>query len=72
MKWLEANPLPDTCVACREEDCYNCENAGKRWYLSGKDALMLRRKMLTKAIERLQKQIEGIDKELEEISVKSC
>ena len=28
---------------------------------------MLRRKMLTKAIERLQKQVKGIEKELEEL-----
>ena len=67
LEWVEGNPLLEICVACTEEDCYNCENAGKRWTLSRKDALILRRKMLTKAIERLQKQVKGIDEELEEL-----
>ena len=46
MEWLEANPLPDVCVDCTEEDCYNCDYAGERWYLSQADELKMRRKML--------------------------
>ncbi len=67
MEWLEANPLPVTCVACREEDCYNCENAGKRWSLSREDELKTRRKMLVRAIERLQKQVIAVDEELKKV-----
>ena len=64
MEWLEVNPLPMECQNCQEADCYNCDVAGKRWYLSKEDALQLRRKGLMKAIDRLQRQIEDIDKEL--------
>ncbi len=64
MEWLEANPLPAECENCEEEDCYNCEHAGKRWYLSKKDELRIRRKGLIKAVERLQRQISEIDQQL--------
>lgn len=56
MEWIEANPLPEECRNCREEDCYNCDTAGKRWYLSPEEELRLRRKSLKKAIERLQRE----------------
>ena len=65
MEWIEADPLPAECVNCQEEDCYNCDSAGKRWYLSQADELRLRRKMLVKAIERYEQQIKEIDAELE-------
>ena len=64
MEWLEADPLPQVCRNCREEDCYNCDHAGERWFLSREDELRLRRKGLLKAIERLQRQVEEIDREL--------
>ena len=61
MKWIEANPLPSECQNCQEEECYNCDHAGKRWKLAQEDALRIRRKGLAKAMERLQKQIDEID-----------
>ena len=64
MEWLEANPLPVECENCQEEDCYNCDLAGKRWYLSEEDELRVRRKGLLKAVERLQRQIKEIDRKL--------
>lgn len=64
MKWLEANPLPAQCHDCQEEDCCNCDCAGKRWYLSQEDGLRIRRKGLIKAIERLQRQVQDIDRQL--------
>ena len=67
MEWIEANPLPDTCKACTEGDCYNCDHAGKRWYLSPKDELEMRRKMMVKAIERLQRQVAAVDEELKKM-----
>lgn len=66
MEWIEANPLPKACQNCREEECYNCDHAGKRWYLSQQDKLRLRRKGLQKSIARLQKQIDEIDRQLSE------
>ena len=67
MEWIEANPLPQECLNCQEEDCYEYDTAGKRWYLSKADELRIRRKGLIKAIERLERQIHEIDAELEVI-----
>jgi hypothetical protein len=64
MEWLEANPLPVVCENCEEEDCYNCDHAGERWFLPKVDELRLRRKGLERAIERMQQQIKEIDWEL--------
>lgn len=65
MEWIKADPLPEACLCCREEDCYNCDYAGERWILKTEDELRVKRKMLINAVLRLQKQIEAIDKELE-------
>ena len=46
-------------------DCGSCDYALDRFYLSREDELRLRKKGLQKAIERLQRQIAEIDKELE-------
>lgn len=67
MEWIEANPLPQRCQECREEDCYNCDYAGERWYLSKADELRSRKQMMLRAIERYQRKIAEIDKELEVI-----
>ena len=64
MEWLESNPLPAECQNCREGDCYNCDYAGKRWYLSRKDELKLRRKGLIRAIGKFLQQVQEIDLEL--------
>ena len=64
MEWREMQPLPEICKECGEEDCYNCDAAGQRWYLSREEELIVRRKMLVKAIERLQKQVVAIDEAL--------
>jgi chorismate mutase len=64
MELLEANPLPMECQNCNEEDCYNCDNAGKRWYLPKEEELRIRRKGMIHSIERLQKKVEDIDREL--------
>ena len=64
MEWIEANPLPAVCQNCQEEECYNCDYAGERWTLSKADELRVRRKGLLKAIERLQREIAEIDREL--------
>lgn len=66
MEWLEIETLPMECQDCQEEECYNCDHAGRRWRLSKRDGLLLRRKGLVKAMERLQQQIEEIDRELRE------
>lgn len=66
MEWIEADPLPKACQNCREEECYNCDHAGERWYLPKEDALRLKRKGLVRAIERMQRQIEEIDRQLSE------
>lgn len=67
MKWLEKHPLPEVCKKCQEEDCYNCDFTGERWYLTEVDELQLRRRSLERAIERMQQQIAEIDNRIEEI-----
>jgi len=64
MKWNQTDPLPEECRACTRRSCYNCDSAGKRWYLSKKEDLLLRRKLLLQAISRNQRQIAEIDTEL--------
>ena len=63
MQWLKADSVPEECKGCREE-CYNCDVAGKRWSRSRADELRTNRILKVKAIQRLQREIEKIDKEL--------
>lgn len=65
MRWIERSPMPEECAACHEQDCYNCDTAGERWHLSREDELRVIRKGLIKAVERMERQIEEIDKELD-------
>ena len=65
MEWIEVSTLPLVCQECKELDCWECDNAGERWILS---ELLVRRKGLQKAVERLQKQIAEIDRQLSSIS----
>lgn len=51
MIYYESDPLPQVCVDCKEEECYNCDYALDRWHLSEKDALLLEKKMKLKALE---------------------
>lgn len=69
MKWIEANPLPPECIKCQEEECYNCDTAGKRWYLSRTDELRLRHKSITNAINRLEQQLRSVEAELAKLEV---
>ena len=71
MEWLEAVPLPAECRDCTEEDCYNCDAAGKRWYLSREDELRVRRIGVIKMIARLQRQLDAIDTELHTLREKA-
>ena len=45
-------------------DCGSCDYGAERFYYSREDELRIRKKALQKAIERLQRQIAEIDKEL--------
>ena len=66
--WIERNPIPEVCEICQQQDCYNCDTAGERWYLSREDELRVVRKGLIKAVARLKKRIEEIDRELDDLS----
>ncbi|MBO5892391.1 MAG: hypothetical protein J6Q30_06730 [Oscillospiraceae bacterium] len=67
MEWLEANSIPEECNICTNEDCYNCDTAGKRWTLSREDELCLNRILAVRAIARLQRKVAEIDAELEKM-----
>ena len=64
MRWVQKNPIPEICENCVQEDCYNCDMAGERWMLSGEDALRTRRKMMVRAIVRVERKIAEIDAQL--------
>lgn len=64
MDWQVTEVLPEVCRACQEEDCYNCDYAGERWRLSKENELRLRRKGLMRAIARMQRQVQEIDRQL--------
>ena len=68
MMWIERNPIPEVCENCQQQDCYNCDTAGERWYLSQEDELRVVRKGLIKAVARLKIQIEEIDRELDDLT----
>lgn len=64
MELYEADPLPEVCLNCQEDDCYNCDYAGLRWLMSRYDELRIKRMGLVKAIERYERQIKAIDEEM--------
>ena len=68
MMWIERNPIPEVCETCQQQDCYNCDTAGERWYLSQEDELRVVRKGLIKMVARLKKRIEEIDRELDDLT----
>ena len=70
MQWEEVIPPPEECRACDGEDCYNCDFAGKRWRLSRRYELNLKRKGVLKSIERLEKQLNAINEELSRLQEK--
>lgn len=71
MEYYEANPLPLVCKVCEASgnvDCGECEHALERFYLSRRDELILQRKAAERGIERFQRRIVEINKELEKLS----
>lgn len=61
MEFQEKHLLPMACQGCKEEDCYNCDTSGERWYLTEDDELHLCRKSLERSIDRLHQQIVEIN-----------
>lgn len=61
MEWKEVEHLPEECLDCNEENCYNCDIACKRWYLPENEELNLKRKSLLHSIKRLHQQVIEID-----------
>ena len=60
MEWLERS-IPEECSECTQEDCYNCDVAGKRWVRSKEDELRTNRKLMVRAVKRLERKIAEID-----------
>lgn len=72
MEWVEVETLPMECQDCQEEECYNCDHAGKQWQSLKEDALRLRRKGLVKAIERFSDKLRKSTENCVAIENKSC
>lgn len=71
LEWTEADSLPDECRQCYEGECYNCDYAENRWYLSEEDDRRLRRKGLIHTINRLERRLEMIGDSEPEIRQKT-
>lgn len=71
MEWLETDPLPIECQNCLEDDCYNCDIAGQRWYLSPEDAFQLQCKGIANSVTRLQKRMEQTDSVIKKLEAGS-
>ena len=67
MDWRETKPVPKECTTCKDEDCYNCDIAGKRWVLSREEELHTQRLLPIQGINQLQRRIAAIDLELERL-----
>lgn len=70
MEYREVNPVPAVCRNCTDMCCGDCDHALERWTLSRRDELILKRKGIEMAIQRLQRQLVELDqqqKELDEI-----
>lgn len=67
LEYRQTIQLPPECNNCQELDCGECPVAGKRWELTAKCRLELQRKLKLKAIERLNREITEIDKQLSEL-----
>lgn len=68
MEWIEVETLPTECVGCQEEECYNCDAAGKRWVLSEESENLLKQKMVDKAIDRTITQLHRAYTELDRLA----
>lgn len=64
----EVKPLPEICRTCSSPDCWGCDYAGERWEMSAENELRFKRRLKEKAIERYQRQIKEIDRQLLELS----
>ena len=56
---IEANPLLQVCVNCKEEDCYNCDYAGLRWQIPPDTMQAIRQKLQERAKARRERQKNG-------------
>ena len=52
MEYIEANPLPEVCLACTEPDCDVCDHGRGRWLLSTEDETALKLKLFQQGLKR--------------------
>lgn len=68
LEYIEVVPPPAECENCEELDCGECDVAGLRWVLTKRSELELKRKMKIKEIERFQRELAEIDRQLLELT----
>lgn len=66
--YIEKYPPPQECIECKEQDCHECDTAGKRWRQTRKAELQGLRNLKLNAIARLERQIAEIERELRGIA----
>jgi hypothetical protein len=64
LEFIEVSPLPEYCIGCKEEDCYNCDYAGYRWVLSPLQELELKKKLREQTNRRQQRDVDEIDRKI--------
>lgn len=74
MNYYEVEQLPEVCLTCEEEDCYNCDHALERWEMSKLDRLKMKRalkivqlKSIMEHTEKIEAEIKDLDTKIEEI-----
>ena len=67
MNYYEVKQLPDVCLTCEEEDCYNCDHTLERWKMSRLDRLKMKRTWKIVQLKRIMERIEKIEAELDKV-----
>lgn len=56
-KYTEKKDIPDFCLICDEEECYNCDNALDRWEISEEDLIKREIRFKITHIKLLKRQL---------------
>lgn len=67
MNYYEVEQLPEVCLTCEEEDCYNCDHALERWEMSKLDRLKMKRALKIVQLKRIMEHTEKIEAEIDKV-----
>lgn len=67
---VRVRKLPPVCARCQIPDCWECDYAMLRFPPTKEEDLNFKKALRQKAIERYQREIAEIDRELQEIAAR--